>query len=121
MTHRLDPMTRSEAETWEWRATLLNPDGGAVDLDNATAIQWAISSTPQGPAIMTAGIGTGINIVDANLGRADGKVHPTQHVLVVARAEPYFHQLRVVMSDGTVYIEFEGELYVVDSPFPPPP
>lgn len=120
MTNFLTNIIRSEGESWQARLQLMAPGNRPLDLNDAEIIEWAWSDTADSAAPLFVAdftTGGGLTIVEAVEGRIDASISPAAHAAVVPRAAPYFHQCRVVMLDGSTYIQFQGAWTVLQSPF----
>ena len=106
----------SEGETWIIDCTLLDSDGEALDLTDAT-VTWSVATRPGEAAIVTATTANGLIAVDADetLGLATITVPYASHSSATPRV--YLHECKVLLSTGEVTIQFKGRLTVEDSIF----
>lgn len=119
MTKILAAISFSEGETWRMSMTFYEADGATpLDLTGAE-VEWAVAAAMIDTPIASFDTATGIVIdADPTSGKAEMSIAPAAHAALLPGA--YVHQARVVLSDGTALVQFEGALTVRESLFVAP-
>jgi len=98
-----------------WNISYEVNDGSNDDIDiSGATLEWKLS-TLAGVAVLTAGVGTGITIVDGATGSCLVSITPTAQTNASVAAGRYKYQFKVTTGGGTVTIQARGHLNVVPS------